>query len=475
MKRLLGIWLWWLVAVAGLTALTGCAARQAPTATEPPAPPAVEIPAPPEAVPEVLLHVPQRVDQAVPLSDAPLIGLEEQVVLHERALDRFFAPWDMQKASIPAKEAFWGTAAYGSRQGYAENLQPYPRDRWTKLVDLQDMTAYPSMAATAIVTRNTAVRVLPSNRPFFLNPTLPGEGFPFDYLQNSALWLGTPVFISHASKDRAWVFVETAFTSGWVRREDVALADEPFRGGYRTRVMAAVLADDTPLTEAGKYLGQAHIGAIFPLHSRIGQLLVVRVPLRDADGRAQTGLASLDPQQAALMPLPLTSRAVAAMADAMAGQPYGWGGLFENRDCSSTMRDLFLPFGIWLPRNSSQQARQGEQTIPLEGLGAEDKLAAIRAQGKPFLSLISMPGHIGLYLGADSRGEPLMLHNVWGVRTVLPGGGEGRAVIGRLAISTLRPGEYRPDVRPGAFLDRIRGLTTLGAGVATSAPRGAAQ
>lgn len=472
MKRLLGLWL--LSACAAFAVLTGCAGKQPPTAPEPPPPVRTEIPELPETLPDVLLHVPQRVEQAVPLSDSPLLVLAEQVILHERALERFFAPWDLARTSIPAKEAFWGTAAYGTKQGYAENLQPYPRERWDKTVALQDMAFYPSMALPAIATRNTALRVLPSLRPFFLNPDLPGEGFPFDYFQNSALWLGTPVFISHVSRDRAWVYVETAFTSGWVRQEDVALADEPFRKEYRTRVMAAVREDETPLVGAGKYLGQAHIGAIFPMHSHMGQDLVVRVPLRDADGRARTGLAQLGPQQAASMPLPLTSRTLAGLADAMAGQLYGWGGLYENRDCSSTLRDLFLPFGVWLPRNSSQQAKQGERQISLEGLNAEQKLSTIRSQGRPFLTLISMPGHIGLYLGTDSRGEPLLLHNIWGVRTVLPDGGTGRAVIGRLAISTLRPGEDRPDVRWDAFLDRIRGMAILGAGVATETPAPAA-
>lgn len=464
MKPLFRLWL--LSACTALAVLAGCAGKQPPPPPpEPPAETLIETPTRPETLPEVLLHVPQRVAEAVFISDDPLLGPGEQILLHERALERFFAPWGLARTSIPAQEAFWGTAAYGSKQGYAENLQPYPRERWEQLVAQQNMAAYPSLAAPAIVTRNTALRVLPSHRPFFLDPSLPGEGFPFDYFQNSALWLGTPVFISHASLDRSWVFVETAFTSGWMRHEDLAMADEPFRTEYRSRVMAAVLTDDTSLLGGGRHLGQAHIGAIFPLHSRAGQDLVVKVPLRDASGMAQTGLAHLGPRQASLMPLPLTSRTVASLADAMAGQLYGWGGLYENRDCSSTLRDLYLPFGIWLPRNSSQQARQGEQLIDLEGMDAERKLATIRGLGKPFLSLIWMPGHIGLFLGTDLRGEPLMLHNIWGVRTVLPDGGAGRAVIGRLVISTLRPGEDRPDVRWGAFLDRIRGLAVLGAGV----------
>ena len=166
-------------------------------------------------------------------------------------------------------------------------------------------------------------------------------------------------------------------------------------------------------------------------------------------------------QQAGITPFPLTSRNIASLADAMAGQQYGWGGLFENRDCSSTVRDLFMNFGIWLPRNSGQQIKQGG-FVSLEGLDADTKTSVIRERAVPFLSLIGMRGHIGLYLGTSVVGEPLMLHNVWGVRTMLPGGGEGRAILGRLVITTLRPGESRPDVKPGLFLYWIIGFTNLG-------------
>ena len=466
MKRRAGTWLWCVCVALSLSVFSGCAGKPVPATPAVPVPVQTEVPAQPEPAPEVALDVPQRVGLAVPLADTPLLEMAELVVLHERALERFYAPWSQKKASLPPDEAFWGTAAYGTKQGFAENLRPFPRERWERLVVLQDMEAYPSMAAPAIVTRNTALRVLPSNRPFFLDPSLPGEGFPFDYFQNTAIWLGTPIFVSHASRDRAWLYVETAFSSGWIRCEDVAMTDETFRSQYRRRVMAALLGDDTPLMDAQRFLGQGHIGAIFPLHSRRGPELTVMVPLRDSDGMARTGLATLGPLQAAPMPLPLTSRSVAGLADAMAGQLYGWGGMFENRDCSSTLRDLFLPFGIWLPRNSSQQARQGGTLIELDGMAAEEKLRTIRSRGAPFVSLLWMPGHIGLYLGTNHRGDPLMLHNIWGIRTTTPGGGEGRAVIGRLVISTLRPGEERPDVKQGSFLDRVRGLTILGAGVA---------
>ena len=100
MKRLLGLWL--LSVCTAVAALSGCAGKQAPQPPQPPAPVQAEIPALPEMLPEVLLHVPQRIEQAVPLSDAPLLGLAEQIVLHERALERFFAPWGLARTSIPA-------------------------------------------------------------------------------------------------------------------------------------------------------------------------------------------------------------------------------------------------------------------------------------------------------------------------------------------------------------------------------------
>ena len=446
--------------------LTACAAKTLPpTSVTPVAPPVEETPFPRQEIPpEVVFDVPQLVGRAVPVSDVPLMTQSQQAALQARAMERFFAPWRMARTSLGADKAFWGVKAFAGKQGYSENLLPFPSERWSRLVDLQDRAAFPSMAAPAIVTRNTDVRVLPSMRPFFLDPKQPGEGFPFDYFQNSALWLGTPVLVTHVTTDRAWYFVETAFTYGWVRVEDVALAGKGFRGQYESRRMAALLRDDVSLLDgSGRLLGQTHIGALFPVHAQVGSALTVKTPVRDADGQAGIQLAALSAAQAAPAPLPMTSRAVAALADAMSGQQYGWGGLFENRDCSSTMRDLFLPFGIFLPRNSALQAKDGGQLHPLDKLPVEAKLAAIRAEGIPFLSLIWLQGHIGLYLGQDQRGEPLMLHNVWGVRTKLPGGGEGRAVVGRLAISTLRPGEYRADVRRNAFLERVRGLTVLSA------------
>jgi hypothetical protein len=396
-------------------------------------------------------------------AQALLVPAEVQARLDADYDARFFAPWRQTRASLPAREAFWGVTSYGGRQGFGENLQPLEKARWQQLVTSLQQESYPSLARPAITVRNTSCRVFPTQRPFFLDPAKAGEGFPFDYFQNSALWAGTPLLITHASADGAWLFAETGMVAGWLPAMDVAWVDEPFRAAYQTGRYAALLGDDITLRdESGTFLALTHLGAIFPVVAEDEGGLQLLVPVRDADGAAVARLARVTPEQAALKPLPLQPARIAAVANHMLGQLYGWGGLYENRDCSATLRDLFTPFGLWLPRNSAEQAKRGGTFIDMAELDSDGKRERLLRDGVPFYTLIWLKGHIGLYLGPDPvSGEPLLLHNIWGVRTKDEQGREGRAVIGRLVITSLAPGEERTDVEPGRFLRGILGMTVL--------------
>ncbi len=396
-------------------------------------------------------------------ADAPLADATVQAGLDRSYDERFFRPWSLKAATLPAGEAFWGIASYGGRQGYGENLQPLDRARWQALVASLQADRYPSLARPAITVRNTACRVFPTQRPFFLDPSRPGEGFPFDYFQNSGLWAGTPLLVTHASADGGWSFVEAGHVAGWVSADAIAWVGEEFAAAYRTGRYAALLDDNLTLRdEAGGFLVQSHLGALFPVAGEGPDGLLLLVPARGAAGEAVLRSARVPAGLAALKPLPLSPRLIATLADRMLGQPYGWGGLFENRDCSATLRDLFTPFGVWLPRNSAEQARRGGSFRDLATLTVEEKRATLLAAGVPFYTLISFKGHIGLYLGPDPRsGEPLLLHNFWGVRTRDWRGREGREVVGRLAITTLRPGEERRDVVTDRFYSRVLGMTIL--------------
>ncbi len=396
-------------------------------------------------------------------AQAPLVAPERQAELNADFDRHFFAPWQPDSVPGPAAEVFWGVRGYNAKAGFAENLLPWQPERWNRLVAAQQMESYPSLARPAITVRNVSFRVFPTARPFFLNPARPGEGFPFDYFQNSAVWAGTPLLVTHRSADGVWLLAESGFAGGWLPADAVAWAETGFRATYQNGHYAALLRDEVTLRDgAGNPLLQTHLGAIFPVTECGEGRCRLLVPLRDQGGEAVLREALAPANDAALKPLPLNPAGLAAIGNGLLGQPYGWGGLFEDRDCSATLRDLFTPFGLWLPRNSAAQAHSGNALRDLSGLSAGEKRALILADGIPFYTLVWLKGHIGLYLGADrTSGEPLLLHNLWGVRTSDATGREGRALIGRLVVTSLHPGEERSDVREDAFLDRVRGIRIL--------------
>jgi cell wall-associated NlpC family hydrolase len=395
--------------------------------------------------------------------EEPLLSVAAQQDFDEIFNDKFFAPWHLKKASLSAETAFWGIKHYECKEGFAENLLPWRREEWQRLIALHQLDTYPSLARPAITVRNTSLRLLPTERPFFLNPRQAGEGFPFDYFQSSALAVGNPVFATQSSSDGAWIFVESNFAFGWVPNDALAWVTPALQRRYENGHYAAIIHDDTTLRSAkGNFLTQGDLGAIFPIVKHTSSSFNLYVPVRDADGNAELRTAVITSEDAALKPMSLTPAAIARLSDPLMGQSYGWGGLFGNRDCSSNMRDLFIPFGIWLGRNSGAQGQKGGAFHDLRDKSAVEKEQEILAKGIPFVTLIWLKGHIGLYLGsAPQSTEPLLLHNIWGVRTVDKEEREGREIIGRLVITSLRPGEERLDVRKDDFYSRVQGMAIL--------------
>lgn len=372
------------------------------------------------------------------------------------AFDRiFFGPWDMAKTSIRKRDV---AVFFRKARGFKQDGTRWNQAEWDTMDYNAHLSIFPSRTAHAITVRATNLRELPTHEPRFSRPTPDARTNPFDYFQYSLLPPGTPLFIAHTSLDGHWHYVECPVAGGWVDAEDIALVDDSFKRLWRSGRHAAFLRDKVRLP--GARGGEAGIGTIFPLaRVRTDGGCNVLVPFRGADGMAASAELPLATGIAAPKPLPLTPGNVALVGNIMMGQPYGWGGTLGERDCSALTRDLFTPFGIWLPRNSMAQARRGV-VVPLEGLDAQEKETRVLADGVPFLSLVGMRGHIMLYVG-DYRGRPAIFHNVWGVRVVQNGNNDARYVIGRAVVTSLTPGrELKNLYRPVTFVDRIRTLTT---------------
>lgn len=409
-----------------------------------------------------ILRAPQNMEPFAEAAgrDRLLMPPEEQAERDRRSNQLFFSPWSQARPSLNA--ARFRDQLPRKPRGYNLDV-PWSAEAWQALHHNIRAEAYPSPLGPAVITRHTDLRAMPTDAPQFMEPTpVPAQDF-FDFFQYASLPLGTPVYVSHVSRDGQWLYLEYPLLSGWTRARDVALVSRSFARAYATGRYAVAVRDHVVLNDKeGTALGTTHMGSVFPFGGEDPDS--VWVPVRAASGEAR--MASVRPPQGALQPkpLPLTPGRLAELGNRMLGQPYAWGGSGENRDCSLAMRDLFLPFGIWLPRNSRGQAG-GD--IQLASLSPAARKARILKDAKPFITLLGFVGHVGLYVGTH-EGEPVFLHTILGLRT----NNEEefyRHIIGKCILSVLEPGADIPEVQiEQTLLERMLSMRRLYKGDAGS-------
>ena len=379
--------------------------------------------------------------------------------------DYWHGPWERTQPEACTPEEFaWAAASFRDQPTFGPSLLETSAETLEAVIGNAQLDQYPSRALRAISVRNSSLRSLPATDPFFFDFRRAGEGYPFDYNQNSAVWAGTPLFVSHVSLDGTFVAVETPYTCGWIDARDLAYVSDEFVASYRSKDLAAIVRDRIPIrNEEAGFLFQGRVGMLLPVESVTEVESRLLAPVADENRRASLMRVSLASEDVARVPLPFTGGRLAAMINEIIGQPYGWGGMGGHRDCSSTLLDIFLPFGLPLPRNSGQQALAGKN-VEIEPLTTAQKEERIRIEAAPFRTLLNLPGHVMLYLGAY-EGTPIAFHTIWGLRTEsADGSNPGRFVIGKSVISSLSPGTELDALSRsrGELLSRITSLTLLG-------------
>ena len=374
---------------------------------------------------------------------------------------RFFSPWHRKKLAF--KEGlgyFVGTITAATY--YGENKLPIPRTTIAGFVTNMDVAHYPSLFRKAITVANTNLRLAPTGRPFYLSFDLPGEGYPFDYGQETGLSANTPVVATHFSNDRAWVLVETAELAGWVPVQDIAWVTDAQAKLYENQPYVGMIHDQVPVYDpSGQFLWTARVGMMMPVVRETPHFYIVRVVKRSSGGMAIIDRAVVSKSDAGRKPIALTAENLARVGMSLIGQPYGWGDLYGDRDCASMIQDMFVPFGIWLPRNGNDQGRYGGYFVNLKSLAPADKEKMILSNGVPFLTLLWLKGHIMVYVGSQ-EGRALAFHNIWGIRTRSADGKEGRHLIGKAVITTLTPGQSVPSADSnGDLLKRLEGMAIV--------------
>lgn len=378
-------------------------------------------------------------------------NIVQETVAQKDFTHRYYSPWFRNTLKHTKEEAMWANRSYGiKKRYYGENLQPLSDEEIDTILANTFFEAYGTTNAHAIMLKNAQMRNLPTHKPFFKKTTLPGEGYPFDYLQTSRIHIAEPLIISHYSHDGAWAFVESSFASGWLPIDTFAMVNAKERTRIIHSPKVAITVDNTPLYHTnGRFITYAKIGTLFPTTREDATAFQAYMYTHDASFTAKPFDFTLPKTVAQNVPIPFSKETIAPITQSLLGEKYGWGGFLDNRDCSALTRDFLAPFGVWIPRNSAAQKSFGNY-LSLKELTNEEKETMILKHGIAFLSLIYLKGHIMLYAG-EFEGKPLVVHNTWGVRT-MEDGNEGRNIIGKAIVSDLHVGQNEPNVPKNALL-----------------------
>ncbi|MCH5252396.1 MAG: SH3 domain-containing protein [Lachnospiraceae bacterium] len=238
-----------------------------------------------------------------------------------------------------------------------------------------------------------------------------------DVLQNTALPVNEPVLVLLTNKDENWYYIIANEYAGWIKKETVGLCENKaeWEAARQMKDFLIVTGDrvqtEENIVETGKTAnGEFTMGTKLALaeekeckevfgREEISHSYVVRIPVRTEDGKLDYQL-SLIPKGRDVHEgyLEYTRANVLRQSFKMLGNQYGWGGINGYRDCSSMIRDVYLCFGVRLPRNSSAQAMiPGESRLDISKLSDEEKIQKLNSIEPG--TILQMSGHVMIYLG----------------------------------------------------------------------------
>ena len=406
----------------------------------------------------------------------------------EEFLKNFFAPWDQDVErllstldSFPGKEMDY-LEKYRTDSGwYGENKKPHDPTQREALVENSDIATFPNFLHKGIVFSHTDLRRIPSERPGFDTYGKAGEGFPFDYFQETNLWANTPLQLLHRTKDGQWCYVVSPYYKGWVPMKAIGLVDQHFRQEWKTGSYAMPVSDQIDLLDTDSFYAlEAKMGMVLPFRpSKNPNTVKAFYVNSDADQTAVKLEAEVEKEHLAFDGYRFDADHLKVLISDLEGKPYGWGGNLQNRDCSSMIRDLMATFKVWLPRDSKDQIEVGA-LHELTGTNAE-KIEKIKTHGIPFRTILRKKGHNMLYVGQAPNGEPLIFHAIWGLKTTYEdqelraklgqypieglhstedGRLNGRHIIGKAVITSVNAGAGYPGITV-PLIEEIYAMTTL--------------
>lgn len=381
---------------------------------------------------------------AIARQNAELVRLDDSV------RDVFALPDALDRARVRAwivETSIRPTAARYRESG--EVLDPAALDA---LEDALALDAIPSSQPTrfGLVVRRAALRTFPTAERVFSQP---GDT-DIDRFQESALFPGDPVVVTHRSRDGGWLFVVSPRYAAWIQADAVAVGDRAQVRAYREREPSLRVVDavtHTVYTPERPEVSQLQLdmGVRLPLadwppdapvngqHPLFGH--VIELPVRGADGSLGFAPALL-PRTAAVSadPLPLSPANLIRQGFRFLGERYGWGHSYDARDCSGFVSEVYRSMGVEVPRNTRDQSVSPALDKTL--FSADDdhatRMGAV-ARLQPG-DLVYIPGHVMMVIGRDN-GITYTIHDTTGIGYTGADGGYVSVPLNGVVVTPLEP------------------------------------
>jgi hypothetical protein len=336
------------------------------------------------------------------------------------------------------------------------------------MVDNLALDAIPPTQPTryGLVVHRTALRGFPTAQRMFSRQ---GET-DIDRLQESALFPGTPVVITHQSRDGDWLFVVSPRYAAWIEKRHVAegSADDVFgyveRAPYRIitgGVERTVFTREEPRVsqlqlDMGVRVPLADAALDQPVHGQHPYTAhVLSLPVRVADGSLAFSPALL-PRRAdsAADYLPLTSANLVRQGFKFLGERYGWGHAYDARDCSGFVSEIYRSMGVQLPRNTSAQAVSPALQHALFSRTDSRARRMAAVADLQVGDLVYIPGHVMMVIG-HIDGAPYVIHDTNGGSYLGADGNLKAMKLNGVSVTPLLPMMFNKDE---SYVDRITSI-----------------
>ncbi|MFH0985141.1 MAG: NlpC/P60 family protein, partial [Candidatus Omnitrophota bacterium] len=260
-------------------------------------------------------------------------------------------------------------------------------------------------------------------------------------------------------------YVQAPYVWGWVKAKDVALFEG--REDLKTRLKSGgflVVTGESVRVFSDATLKDVFqrpsMGTVIPMASSKSSEgpYPVWMPTRKEGGEVKLKKCYISRKSDVTKGFPVYSQAnVIRQAFKLLGERYGWGGMYNGRDCSGFVHDVFLSFGVDLPRDSKQQSMVGTQLGYFQPFQDDEARKAALKSARPGITLLKMPKHQMLYLGMVND-QFYVIHSTWAERT-----GEDRLADEKKRINQVVVSDLELNGRSyiGSLFDRVLSLNEV--------------